>query len=56
MPAYSYRCENCGAVYAARYSFDQDSSTHPCKECGGEGKKIYEAPPVHFKGSGWGGK
>jgi len=52
MPIYEYECRSCGK----RTELLQRMADPPlavCPECGGEVKKLFSAPAVQFKGSGW---
>ena len=53
MPVYEYQCldESCNCGFSSLESMD--SPNPPCKQCGGETKKLISAPMVHFKGTGW---
>ncbi len=52
MPTYEYRCPDCNNQYETREGFDAPAR-QPCPRCGGNAKRIYSAPPIVFKGSGW---
>lgn len=52
MPTYEYRCADCKNQYETREGFDAPSR-QPCPRCGGNAKRIFSAPPIVFKGSGW---
>ena len=52
MPIYEYQCQSCGK----RTELLQRMGGPPlaaCPACGGEVKKLFSAPAVQFKGSGW---
>lgn len=52
MPIYEYQCLSC----SKRMELLQRMADPPlatCPECGGEVKKLFSAPAVQFKGSGW---
>ena len=52
MPLYEYQCTSCGE----RVEIIQRSSDSPhghCPKCGGEMKKLFSAPAIQFKGSGF---
>jgi putative FmdB family regulatory protein len=52
MPLYEYKCTNCGErVEVIQRS--SDSPQGPCPKCGGEMKKLFSAPAIQFKGSGF---
>ena len=52
MPLYEYRCQSCGKVTEVLQRF-ADPPLAACPQCGGEVKKLFSAPAVQFKGSGW---
>ncbi len=52
MPTYDYRCTVCGhemEVVHGVYGHGPDV----CPKCGGEMRKAFVVPAIHFKGSGW---
>jgi putative FmdB family regulatory protein len=54
MPTYDYRCDACGNVFEVFQSFSEDPlSKCPEGNCAGEVKKIFSAPGISFKGSGF---
>ena len=54
MPTYDYRCDACENVFEVFQSFSEDPlSTCPEENCGGAVKKIFSAPGISFKGSGF---
>lgn len=52
MPIYEYLCPQCSLRYERREGFDA-SSTQRCPTCGGTARRVFHAPPVLFKGSGF---
>ena len=52
MPTYEYRCKACGEQLEVVQSFTDDSLTI-CEACGGELRKLFGAPGIAFKGSGF---
>jgi putative FmdB family regulatory protein len=52
MPLYDYACTKCGRVYEVRHGFDE-SHEAPCSECGAPLRRVFNAAPVLFKGSGF---
>jgi putative FmdB family regulatory protein len=52
MPLYDYRCVACGAVTEVRHGFGE-SHEGPCPSCGGALRRVFNPPPIHFKGSGF---
>lgn len=53
MPLYDYQCAACGHRFEVIYGVYADGPTI-CPSCGsGPLKKGFNAPAIHFKGSGW---
>ena len=52
MPTYDYRCKACGHELEVFQSFSDDALT-TCEACGGELRKLFGAPGIAFKGSGF---
>ena len=52
MPTYDYRCKACGDELEVFQSFSDDPLT-TCATCGGELRKLFGAPGIAFKGSGF---
>ena len=52
MPTYEYRCRDCGHSFDIVQKMSDDKLTH-CPECGGELRKVFTAPAISFKGSGF---
>ena len=52
MPTYEYRCRDCGHTFEAVQPMADDSLT-VCPECGGTLRKVFGAPMISFKGSGF---
>ena len=52
MPTYDYRCKACGQELEVFQSFSDDPLT-TCEACGGELRKLFGAPGIAFKGSGF---
>jgi putative FmdB family regulatory protein len=52
MPTYEYVCRNCGHLFEIVQSMRDDPLTE-CPECGGELRKVFAAPSISFKGSGF---
>ena len=51
MPTYEYRCEN-GHLFEVFRSMTDDPVT-ACEVCGAPVQRVFHAPAVHFKGSGF---
>ena len=52
MPTYDYRCKACGEELEVFQAFSDDALT-TCEACGGELRKLFGAPGIAFKGSGF---
>ena len=52
MPTYDYRCKACSHELEVVQSFSDDPLT-TCDVCGGELRKLFGAPGIAFKGSGF---
>ncbi|MEE2881894.1 MAG: zinc ribbon domain-containing protein [Chloroflexota bacterium] len=52
MPRYDYQCKSCGNEFELRQSFSEAGSG-TCPECSGEGRRVFHAVPVIYKGSGF---
>jgi len=48
---YDYQCE-AGHRYEKRESFGSPAQ-QPCERCGKPARRLLNAPPILFKGSGW---
>jgi len=52
MPTYEYACRSCGHTFEIVQSMNDETLTG-CPECGGELRKVFAAPAISFKGSGF---
>ena len=52
MPTYEYICKSCGHLFEIVQSMRDDPLTE-CPLCGGELRKVFTAPAIAFKGSGF---
>jgi putative FmdB family regulatory protein len=52
MPIYEYECRSCGKRTELLQRMG-DPPLAACPDCGGEVKKLFSAPAVQFKGTGW---
>lgn len=52
MPTYEYACRACGHVFEIVQKMSDDPLVI-CPECGGELRKVFSAPAIAFKGSGF---
>ena len=52
MPLYEYECTECGhrTELLQRHG---DPPLDKCPKCGGSVRKLFSAPAVQFKGTGW---
>jgi putative FmdB family regulatory protein len=53
MPTYDYKCRVCDNVIIVQHSIN-DSPTVVCGECQSKRVKVFSAPGIEFKGTGWG--
>ncbi len=52
MPKYEYACKSCGEHLEVVQSF-ADAPLTECPACGGPLRKVFSAPGIAFKGSGF---
>jgi putative FmdB family regulatory protein len=52
MPKYEYACKSCGQHLEVVQSFT-DEPLKECPACGGALRKVFSAPAITFKGSGF---
>jgi len=54
VPIYDYVCSACHRLTEVVHGIDAEGPRF-CPECGAEGTmtKVFSAPSIHFKGSGW---
>ena len=52
MPLYEYQCEKCGARVEVIQRVSDKPYSH-CPKCGGDMRKLFSAPAIQFKGSGF---
>lgn len=52
MPLYDYACTKCGHTVEVRHGFDEAYDA-PCSVCGAPVRRVFNAAPVLFKGSGF---
>ena len=53
MPIYQYRCEACSCEFELKKSFSDDSNHVTCPDCGKNASRVFIAPAIIFKGSGF---
>jgi putative FmdB family regulatory protein len=51
VPLYEYQCQTCGRFEVIRKFSDPPLVV--CPTCGGEVQKLFSAPAIQFKGTGW---
>ena len=52
MPIYAYQCDSCGNQFDLKQGFDA-SVEQPCPECKSTARRLFSAPTVIYKGSGF---
>lgn len=52
MPKYGYKCQQCNTEFDIDAKIGTAPATKECS-CGGEGKRVFTAPGLLFKGNGW---
>jgi putative FmdB family regulatory protein len=52
MPLYDYACTKCGRTFEVRRGFNEKHED-PCAACGAPVRRVFNAAPVLFKGSGF---
>jgi putative FmdB family regulatory protein len=52
MPLYEYECTKCGHLTELLQRHG-DPPLESCPQCGGTVRKLFSAPAVQFKGTGW---
>ena len=52
MPRYDYQCNSCGHQFELVQSFSEAGSG-TCPVCASDGRRLYHAVPVIYKGSGF---
>jgi putative FmdB family regulatory protein len=52
MPLYDYACTQCGRTFEVRRGFNEVHED-PCTACGAPVRRVFNAAPVLFKGSGF---
>jgi putative FmdB family regulatory protein len=53
MPMYEFSCSTCGQTFEKNLSFQADQAGVRCPSGHSRVRRIYSAPPVVFKGSGF---
>lgn len=52
MPLYEYQCAKCAHRFE-KIEGHSASATKKCPKCGAKAKRMFAAPAIQFKGSGW---
>jgi putative FmdB family regulatory protein len=52
LPLYEYKCTKCGHRFE-RIENVAASETKKCSKCGAKARRMFAAPAIQFKGSGW---
>lgn len=52
MPIYEYACKKCKS-HVEVFQKINDKQLTKCRKCGGRLEKLFSAPAIQFKGSGW---
>ncbi len=52
MPRYDYQCTGCDLRFELVQTF-KEAGSGTCPECSGEGRRVFHAVPVIYKGSGF---
>lgn len=53
MPTYEYACINCDKTVEITRSIHEPSDTQQCPDCGYNLVRVFSAPGIQFKGSGF---
>jgi putative FmdB family regulatory protein len=53
MPSYSFKCQDCGEVFVKLLAISADHKNISCPNGHGRVQRIYSAPGINFKGSGF---
>ena len=53
MPIYEYECEICACRFELKRRFDEDEGSPCCPHCQGKVRRLFSAPAIVFKGSGF---
>ena len=56
MPIYEYSCNECGTYGSVHKSYIDSVEGMSCPKCNISMTRVYSAPGLIFKGSGWGGE
>ena len=53
MPIYEYRCPKCGEGTQSIMPVGKAYKSVRCQGCGARANRVFSAPAIHFKGSGF---
>jgi len=53
MPVYDYACIECDTNEEVTRGFNDPETVPPCSKCGYNMARVYNAPGIKFKGSGF---
>jgi putative FmdB family regulatory protein len=56
MPTYEYSCNDCGTYGSVHRTYKKDDGGMNCPKCYVAMTRVFTAPAIMFKGSGWAGK
>lgn len=54
MPSYEYKCPTCPMTITITRSLEAEENKPICAPCSKETVRVYDAPPIQFRGKGWG--
>ena len=54
MPSYEYKCPKCELTMTIVRSLKEEERIPICVNDAQELTRVFEAPPIQFKGKGWG--
>jgi len=54
MPTYEYSCRECGTYGSVHRTYKEGDGGMICPKCNLEMSRLYSAPGLIFKGTGWG--
>jgi putative FmdB family regulatory protein len=52
---YLYQCRDCGTREERECPMGEQPPTIACPRCRGIARRVFTAPPIHYKGTGWTG-
>jgi putative FmdB family regulatory protein len=53
MGLFEYKCERCGNVFKIWKHVMPVDGEHNCNKCGNNGKPVFAASLIQFRGDGW---